>query len=93
MLSVRIYQNQNGSLNDRWAPIPELKTAYVFSHDDDMEINPVDFEWAWQMAKKNKPAFTSFVGRRFDLQDNDKDGKGDTPMYRVGEEGQQYSMG
>lgn len=67
-----------------------------------MEIDPSDFEWAWSIAKRNTPAFTSFVGRKFEWADQargDKvqvDEKGNKvlqPVYKVGVEGQNYSMG
>lgn len=88
VIPIELYHNANGSLNNRWVPIPGLRTAHVFSHDDDMFIDPEDFEWGWQKAKEFTPSFTSFVGRRWRM-----DTRNDIPRYEIGREGQQYGMG
>lgn len=88
VIPIDFVHNYNSSLNARFDPVPDLGTAFIFSHDDDMEFQPDDFEWAFQMAKKHTPVFTSFVARRWDF-----DEKKDVPIYRVGKDGEPYGMG
>ncbi|KAL6215622.1 hypothetical protein ACLB2K_015051 [Fragaria x ananassa] len=66
--SISLIRQSSNSLNNRFLPRPLIKTRAVLVCDDDVEVNPKSFEFAFRMWGSNPDRLIGFFVRSHDIE-------------------------